>query len=154
MSAAVRSTRVSYQYTITDKGGERARELLERNRYVGPCPVTLEHYIEVVKLQAQIRPVIKDANVRQALQGLTFSEEIIERIGPAVNSYELIFIYGPPGNGKTSIAKAIGLRLLPGIVMIPHAIFEDGQVIKLFDPSTHQPHWQRRGSIGRSKPPG
>ena len=130
---------VSYQYTITDKGGERARELLERNRYVGPCPVTLEHYIEVVKLQAQSRPVIKDANVRQALQDLTFSDEIIERIGPAVNSYESIFVYGPPGNGKTSIAKAIGLRLLPGIVMIPHAIFEDGQVIKMFDPSTHQP---------------
>jgi predicted ATPase with chaperone activity len=128
---------VSYQYTITDKGGERARELLERNRYVGPCPVTLEHYIEGVKLQAQIRPVIKDANVRQALQGLTFSDEIIERIGPAVNSYESIFVYGPPGNGKTSIAKAIGQRLLPGVVMIPHAIYEDGQVIKLFDPSTH-----------------
>jgi predicted ATPase with chaperone activity len=130
---------VSYQYTITDKGGERARELLERNRYVGPCPVTLEHYIEVVKLQAQSRPVIKDANVRQALQDLTFSDEIIERIGPAVNSYESIFVYGPPGNGKTSIAKAIGQRLLPGVVMIPHAIFEDGQVIKMFDPSTHQP---------------
>jgi predicted ATPase with chaperone activity len=128
---------VSYQYTITDKGGERARELLERNRYVGPCPVTLEHYIEAVKLQAQIRPVIKDANVRQALQGLTFSDEIIEQVGPAVNSYESIFVYGPPGNGKTSIAKAIGQRLLPGVVMIPHAIYEDGQVIKLFDPSTH-----------------
>ncbi|HXV44741.1 MAG TPA: ATP-binding protein, partial [Anaerolineae bacterium] len=128
---------VSYQYTITDKGGERARELLERNRYVGPCPVTLEHYIEAVTLQAQIRPVIKDANVRQALQGLTFSDEIIEQIGPAVNSYESIFVYGPPGNGKTSIAKAIGQRLLPGVVMIPYAIYEDGQVIKLFDPSTH-----------------
>lgn len=130
---------VSYQYTITDKGGERARELLERNRYVGPCPVTLDHYIEVVKAQSKIRPTVKDADVRKALYGLILSDDIVERIGPAVNSYESLFIYGPPGNGKTSIAKAIGLRLLPGNVMVPHAIYEDGQVIKVFDLSTHRP---------------
>ncbi len=130
---------VSYQYTITDKGSERARELLERNRYVGPCPVTLEHYIEVVKAQSKIRPVVKDPEVRQALRGLILSDNIIERIGPAVNSYESLFIYGPPGNGKTSIAKAIGLRLLPGNVMVPHAIYEDGQIIKVFDLATHRP---------------
>lgn len=130
---------VSYQYTITDKGGERARELLERNRYVGPCPVTLDHYIEVVKAQAKNRPTVKDADVRKALYGLILSDDIVERIGPAVNSYESLFIYGPPGNGKTSIAKAIGLRLLPGNVMVPHAIYEDGQVIKVFDLSTHRP---------------
>lgn len=129
----------SYQYSITDKGGERARELLQRNRYVGPCPVTLEHYIEVVKQQSRIRPTVRDADVRQALAGLTFSDDVIERIGPAVNSCESIFIYGPPGNGKTSIAKAVGSRLLPGNVMVPHALFEDGQVIKLFDPVTHRP---------------
>lgn len=130
---------VSYQYTITDKGSERARELLERNRYVGPCPVTLEHYVEVVKAQSKIRPVVKDAEVRQALRGLILSDNIVERIGPAVNSYESLFIYGPPGNGKTSIAKAIGLRLLPGNVMVPHAIYEDGQIIKVFDLATHRP---------------
>jgi predicted ATPase with chaperone activity len=130
---------LSYQYTITDKGGERARELLERNRYIGPCPVTLEHYVELVKIQARRRPVVRDANVRQALEGLIFSDDIIERIGPAVNSYESLFVYGPPGNGKTSIAKAVGLRLLPGNVMVPHAIYEDGQVIKVLDLSTHRP---------------
>ncbi len=129
----------SYQYVITDKGGERARELLERNRYVGPCPVTLDHYIKVVKLQAQNRPLIKDADVRQAMEGLILSDDVIERIGPAVNSYESLFVYGPPGNGKTSIARAISRSLLPGNIMIPYAIFEDGQVIKVFDPVTHEP---------------
>ncbi|MBI1880660.1 MAG: ATP-binding protein [Chloroflexi bacterium] len=129
---------LSYQYSITDKGSERARELLARNRYVGPCPVSLEHYVTVVKAQAKIRPVIKDAAVRQALQGLILSDNIIEHIGPAVNSYESLFVYGPPGNGKTSIAKAVGLRLLPGNVMVPHAIYEDGQVIKVFDQATHR----------------
>lgn len=128
----------SYLYSITNKGGERARELLERNRYVGPCPVSLKHYIEVVKAQTERRPTVNDADVRQAMQGLILSDEVLEYIGPAVNSHESIFVYGPPGNGKTSIAKAIGLGLLPGNVMIPYAIFEDGQIIKVFDPTTHE----------------
>lgn len=128
----------SYQYSITNKGGERARELLERNRYVGPCPVTLRHYIEAVKLQGQRRSTVKEEDVRKAMKGLILSDSIIEAIGPAVNSYESVFVYGPPGNGKSSIAKAIGLGLLPGNVMVPHAIFEDGQVIKVFDPESHR----------------
>ncbi len=128
----------SYQYSITNKGSERARELLERNRYVGPCPVTLRHYIKVIELQAQRRPLVNEADVREAMAGLILPDEVIDQIGPAVNSYESVFIFGPPGNGKTSIAKAIGSRLLPGNVMVPHAIFEDGQIIKVFDPETHE----------------
>jgi predicted ATPase with chaperone activity len=129
----------SYQYSITEKGGQRARELLERNRYVGPCPVSLRHYIQVVELQSKNRPLVNETDVRRALTGLILADETIERIGPAINSYESIFIYGPPGNGKTSIGKAIGQGLLPGNVMVPHAIFEDGQVIKVYDPETHRP---------------
>jgi len=128
----------SYQYSITNKGGERARELLERNRYVGPCPVAFRQYIGVIELQAQNRPLVNEADVRKALAELVLSDEIVEAVGPAVNSYESLFIFGPPGNGKTSIAKAIGTSLLPGNVMVPYAIFEDGQIIKVFDPETHQ----------------
>lgn len=130
--------RASYQYAITDNGSKRARELLERNRYVGPCPVTLNHYVNVVKLQAQSRPLVREADVQQALRSLVLSQDIIDRVGPAVNSFKSMFLYGPPGNGKTSIAKIIGRGLLPGNVMIPYAVFEDGQVIKVFDAETHR----------------
>ncbi|MBE7474691.1 MAG: ATP-binding protein [Anaerolineae bacterium] len=130
--------RASYQYAITDNGSKRARELLERNRYVGPCPVTLNHYVNVVKLQAQSRPLVREADVQQALRSLVLSPDIVDRVGPAVNSFKSMFLYGPPGNGKTSIAKIIGRGLLPGNVMIPYAIFEDGQVIKVFDAETHR----------------
>lgn len=128
----------SYLYAITEKGSGRARELLERNRYVGPCPVPLENYVKVVRLQACNRPMIKEMQVRRALRGLVLSEEIVDRIGPAVNSYKSLFLYGPPGNGKTSIAKAIGRGLLSGNIMVPYAIFESGQVITVFDMETHR----------------
>lgn len=131
--------RASYQYAITDKGSQRARELLERSRYAGPCPVNLRHYIQVVKLQAQSRPLVNEDDVKQALRGLVLSQNIIEQIGPAVNSFKSLFVYGPPGNGKTSVAKAIAKRLLPGNIMIPHAIYESGQVIKVFDAEVHPP---------------
>ena len=128
----------SYQYAITTKGSARAVELLERNGYVGPCPVTLKKYTEVTNIQAQKRRQVKAPDVRKAMQSLVLPEFVIENIGPAVNAHESIFIYGPPGNGKTSVAKAIGRNLLPEQIYIPYAIYEDGQIIRVFDPETHQ----------------
>ena len=128
----------SYRYDLTEKGTQRARKAWERNCYVGPCPVTLEQYINIIKTQSSQRPRVGQAEVVRAVRDLIFSPEIVERIGPAVNSFKSLFIYGPPGNGKTSIAKAIGSHLLGGEVMVPHAIFADGQVIKVYDLETHQ----------------
>lgn len=129
--------RASYRHKITVKGAQYARELLDRNRYTGPCPVNLQHYIEVVKLQAQNRTPVNRTDVQYAMQGLVLSADLLDRIGPAVNSFKSIFVYGPPGNGKTSIARAIAHRLLSDAVMVPHAIFEGGSVIKVFDLEVH-----------------
>jgi predicted ATPase with chaperone activity len=128
----------SYKYLITDKGSQQAKKSAERNGYIGPCPVTLEQYTRLVRVQAAQRPEIGRTEVEYALKDLVLPPEAIEWVGSAVLSYKSLFLYGPPGNGKTSIAKAIGQHLLGKIVLVPYAIFADGQVIKVYDAESHQ----------------
>jgi predicted ATPase with chaperone activity len=127
----------SYRHDLTEKGVEQARKAWERNRYVGPCPVTLEQYAAILKTQATRRARVGRDEVVRAVRHLVLSPEIVDCIGPAVNSFRSLLIYGPPGNGKTSLAKSISSHLLGGEVMVPYAIFADGQVIKVYDVETH-----------------
>lgn len=128
----------TYVYGITHLGVERAREALERSQYAGPAPVPLEDYCNAVLAQSRKRMVVNDSDLRRALQGMVLPESALERIGPAVNSGTSIFLYGPPGNGKTTIARAIGNMTLDETVYIPYALYVDGQVVKLFDTVNHQ----------------
>src|SRR5262249_24084390 len=125
-----------YQYALTGKGNDKAAEALERNQYVGPAPVPFEAYLEVVMRQS-VRNIHVDAQVvERALGGLVLSDTTRNLIWPAVNSGRSILLYGDPGNGKSSIAKAIGL-MLPGAILIPHAIDINGQTVRVFDPRVH-----------------
>ena len=128
----------AYLYAITGAGIARAREALERSQYAGPTPVPIQVYNESVLRQSQSRPTITNRTMRQALSHLVLGEMTFQRIGPAVNSGTSIFLYGPPGNGKTSVARAIGNMILRESMYIPYAIFVDGQVIKLYDSVNHQ----------------
>jgi predicted ATPase with chaperone activity len=128
----------SYQYAITDAGIHRAREALERSQYAGPAPVPLPIYNDAIRRQSRGRPTVHSRAMRQALDELVLSEVTFNQIGPAVNSGTSIFLYGPPGNGKTSIARAIGKLLLLEDMYIPYAIDIDGQVVKLYDSVNHE----------------
>jgi predicted ATPase with chaperone activity len=128
----------AYQYAITIAGIARAREALERSQYAGPAPVPIQVYNESVLKQAHTRMSINSHTMRQVLSQLVLSEKTYQRIGPAVNSGTSIFLYGPPGNGKTSVARAIGNMVLRESLYIPYAIYVDGQVVKLYDSVNHQ----------------
>ncbi|GAB4578532.1 MAG: AAA family ATPase [Anaerolineales bacterium] len=128
----------AYTYAITGAGIVRAREALERSQYAGPTPVPLHIYNDAIRKQTRGRTTVNDRVLRQALAQLVLSETSLEKIGPAVNSGTSIFMYGPPGNGKTSIARAIGNLVSRGTMYIPYAIFNEGQVITLYDNVNHQ----------------
>jgi predicted ATPase with chaperone activity len=129
----------AYEYVITGKGIERAREIMDRNQYAGPAPVTLESYKTAIRKQALQDVAVGPSQVRNALSHLVLGDRILGQIGPAINSSRSIFLFGHPGNGKTTIAEAIGFMILQDEMYIPYAVEVDGQVIKVFDPISHKP---------------
>ena len=127
----------AYLYAITGAGIARAREALDRSQYAGPAPVPLNAYIDSILRQARGRMTVTNRMMRQVLSNLVLSEDSFQALGPAVNSGTSIFLYGPPGNGKTSVARAVGGLMQTQNIFIPHAIYVDGQVIKLYDSVNH-----------------
>jgi predicted ATPase with chaperone activity len=136
----------SYDYTLTSKGNQKALELLERSGYVGPAPVPLALYWEAVQTQTIRQVMVTREQLLRASAHLVVGERLLSRLGPAINSGRSMFLFGPPGNGKTSIAEAVA-RVLGGLIYIPYAVEYENQVIKLFDPVCHEavdPNQERR----------
>lgn len=137
--------RRGYVYSLTDAGRERAKEALERTLYVGPAPIPLEKYSKSVMLQATIQRLSR-LEVQQALSHLILPTDFDRKIGPAVNAGSSIFLYGPPGNGKTTISEAIGELLGAGEpIWIPYAITVGGSIIQIYDSLIHKLSDDERG---------
>lgn len=128
-----------YEYVLTARGRENARDALERSQYAGLAPVPLTDYIQSIRVQGLKDVVVHKPQLQKALSHLIFSPKTFEQIGPAVNSGRSIFLFGSPGNGKTSIAEAIGTLLMEGDMYIPYAVEIEGQIIKVFDDVNHKP---------------
>jgi len=127
-----------YEYVLTARGRENARDALERSQYTGLAPVPMTDYIQSIRVQGLKDVVVHQQHLRKALSHLIFSPKTFEQIGPAVNSGRSIFLFGSPGNGKTSIAEAIGTLLMEGDMYIPYAVEIEGQIIKVFDDVNHK----------------
>jgi hypothetical protein len=128
----------SYRYRLTDLGRTRAALFFDHSQYVGRLPVPLDQYVAYMRAWSRNVPVtVTRQAVRRAFSHLVLSERVLDQLGPAVAARHSLFVYGPPGNGKTVISQAIQ-NLLVGDIAIPYALEVEGQVIRMFDPVTHQ----------------
>jgi hypothetical protein len=126
-----------YQYQLTDMGREKAKRLTEHCTYYGAAPVSLRDYIASVSAQSLTKRHPSAEDLARAFEDLKVNEKMLRRLGPAINSGRGLFLFGAPGNGKTSIAERI-TRAFGDTVWIPRSISIDGEIIRLFDPSNHQ----------------
>jgi hypothetical protein len=125
------------RYGMLDRGWQRAQQLLDMNGYIGPAPVSLPAYTEMVLRQSAARDPVQPGAVSGAMSGLVLPESTVQTLGLVANSRRSLFMTGPSGNGKTTIATALhGAQR--GEIWIPYAIEVDGQVIKVFDLHSHQ----------------
>jgi hypothetical protein len=125
-----------YRYALTDLGRDRARQFSDVSQYVGAAPVPLAQYVAAMHSLAARRGHVDRERLTSGFSHLVVNPGVLDQLGPAVNSGKSIFLYGPPGNGKTVIAEGIG-RTLGGDMYVPYAVDVDGHIITLFDPVNH-----------------
>ncbi len=125
-----------YNFTLSQAGKQLAGERFQVSQYAGAAPVSLKDYHSATKAQsAQVR--IDRKILRSAFSDLVVSDSLLDQLGPALISQNSIFVYGPTGNGKTSLAERM-LRVYQDAVLMPYAVEVDNQVISLYDPVVHQ----------------
>ena len=123
---------------ITSQGRTRAQELLAQSQYTGAAPVTLTSYVSQVKLQTVSQVEVHPSDVQRVFTSMVLDDRILWQLGTALNSGAAIFLYGPSGVGKTTIAELLSKALSEDAIWIPYAIEIDGQVITVYDPTLHQ----------------
>jgi hypothetical protein len=126
-----------YNFSLTVAGRDLALDRFKMSHYAGAAPVSLKQYTRLTKAQAA-KVNIDRKVLRQALADLVLTDRLLDRLGPAIISQTSIFLYGPTGNGKTSLAERM-LRVYRDAIVVPYAVEVDGQIIQLYDPVLHEP---------------
>ncbi len=127
-----------YVFTLTDQGRQRAKAAMEQCSYIGAAPVPLDEYIVSVDAQSVRAEAPRRAQLQKAFADISVEPTFLDTLGPAINSGAGLFLYGAPGNGKTTLAKRMTMCFGQSI-WIPRTITDDGQYIKLFDAAYHEP---------------
>ena len=127
-----------FKYELSQAGRGLAADIIAHNRYVGPAPVPLDQWLMSVHEQsiANEKPKLRD--LQRAFQDLLVPDLLLQQLGPAMTSGKGLFLFGYPGNGKTSLAERM-TRAFGTSVYIPYAILVHGTFIKIFDPMVHEP---------------
>ena len=126
------------EIAITSQGRVRALELLSQSQYIGAAPVSLESYVAQIRKQSVVNLVVHEPEVKRAFAHLVIDDKNLAQFGTALNSGAAIFLYGPPGVGKTAIAETLSRVLAEDEVWLPYALEVDGQIITVYDPVIHK----------------
>jgi hypothetical protein len=125
-----------YQFVLSQAGKQLATDRFQITQYAGAAPVSLKDYYAATKTQAA-RPQVDRRALRCAFADLVIPDGLLDQLGPALISQNSIFVYGPTGNGKTSVAERM-LRVYQDAILIPYAVEVDNQIISLYDPVVHE----------------
>jgi hypothetical protein len=125
-----------YEITLSGKGRELAAKRFNICHYTGPAPVSVDSYFDVVRKQAAATQFDQEF-LQNVFSDLVLTENFLDQLGPALISNKSIFLYGPTGNGKTSVAIQLA-KIYRDTILIPYAVEYDGQIIVMYDPAVHE----------------
>lgn len=146
---------IDIQYQLTTAGKQRASGWMERCRYVGPAPVTLEAYRAMVERQALHAPQLGADDLAAELADSFLSQPVQQMLGAAMYSGRTMLLYGPSGSGKSLLARRLG-AMQQGLIAVPHALMVGQDIIQVYDPALHRaplPRQARQASERRSGDP-
>jgi hypothetical protein len=132
------SAHADVSYMLTELGRNRAEDFLRHSEYAGPAPVSHQAYSEQVGRQSVLESPIGRERMVEAFADCVIGEDMIDRLGVAMNSGRPIFLHGPAGSGK-SFAGARLVRVFAGPVFVPHAVAVGNEIVEVFDPLVHHP---------------
>lgn len=149
-----RLNEMGFKYKLMAKGEERATDALERSRYTSAAPVPLEQYVDVVRRQSIRSFPQEPALILQALSELVLNGETVDNLARALHSGRSTLIFGPSGNGKTTILEQYA-RYTNDSIIIPHSLYVYGQIVRVYDAAVHQaiePEMEAADDYGLFKP--
>ena len=123
--------------SLTRAGREFAADAMKRGQYFGPAPVSLKDYQERILRQRVTNELVSRQRLEEGFAGLVMTDRFLSRLGPAINSGNAILIYGPAGNGKTTVAEIVG-KIFQNVIYVPYCVDLDGEIMKVYDPAVHR----------------
>lgn len=124
------------EFSLTERGRSKVAEAMSRNTYIGPAPIPFDRYKQAVQLQGIREVTVTQEQMKEAMGDLVINPRVFSLLGPAANSGHSMFLFGKPGNGKTSVAERLA-KCLGGHVYTPYAVEYSGSIIKVYDEIVH-----------------